>query len=201
MVLNMPALYRVLYKMVHHTCDRALSIPRVISMLGHGYTRVVNMTRLHRVLCKLYFKDSRYFECLEIWIGQVSEYTKVSKYARVLNILGFWIWRVSKYVRITHGPGQNAPLSIFDGVLNMPLVLKRQGYRSLKVVCKLYSKDSRYSEYASHCVKSVQIRSFFWSVFSCIWTKYGDLRSESPYSVPIQENTDQKKLRIWRLFI
>ena len=29
---------------------------------------------------------------------------------------------------------------------------------------------------ALHCVKSVQIRSFFWSVFSCIWTEYGDLR-------------------------
>ena len=23
-----------------------------------------------------------------------------------------------------------------------------------------------------HCVKIVQIRSFFWSVFSCIWTEY-----------------------------
>ena len=28
----------------------------------------------------------------------------------------------------------------------------------------------------AHCVKSVQIRSFFWSVFSCTWTEYGDLR-------------------------
>ena len=83
----------------------------------------------------------------------------------------------------------------------MPLVLKRQGYRSLRVVCKLYSKDSRYSEYALHCVKSVQIRSFFWSVSSCIWTEYVKLRSESLYSVQIQENTEQKKLRIWRLFI
>ena len=46
-----------------------------------------------------------------------------------------------------------------------------------------------------HCVKSVQIRSFFWSVFSCIRTEYGDLRSKSPYSVQIQENSDQKKLR------
>ena len=46
----------------------------------------------------------------------------------------------------------------------------------------------------THCVKSVQIRSFFWSVFSCIWTDYGDLRS--PNSVQTQENTDQKKLRI-----
>ena len=26
------------------------------------------------------------------------------------------------------------------------------------------------------CVKSVQIESFFWSVFSCIRTEYGDLR-------------------------
>ena len=28
-----------------------------------------------------------------------------------------------------------------------------------------------------HCVKSVQIRSYFWSVVSCIRTEYGDLRS------------------------
>ena len=31
--------------------DRALSIPRVINMLGDESTRIVNMTRLHRVLC------------------------------------------------------------------------------------------------------------------------------------------------------
>ena len=37
-----------------------------------------------------------------------------------------------------------------------------------------------------HCVKSVQIRNFFWSVFSCIRTEYG-----------MRENTDQKKLRTW----
>ena len=47
------------------------------------------------------------------------------------------------------------------------------------------------------CVKSVQIRSFFCSVFSCIWTEYGDLLRKSPYSVQVQENTEQKKLRIW----
>ena len=29
--------------------------------------------------------------------------------------------------------------------------------------------------------------------------EYGDLRSKSPYSVRIQENTDQKKHRIWTL--
>ena len=32
---------------------------------------------------------------------------------------------------------------------------------------------------------------FLWSLFSRIWTKYGDLRSKSPYSVQIRENTDQ----------
>ena len=51
-----------------------------------------------------------------------------------------------------------------------------------------------------HCVKRIQIRSFFWSVLSCIRTEYGDLLRESPYSVWIQENKDQKKLRIWTFF-
>ena len=44
------------------------------------------------------------------------------------------------------------------------------------------------------------MRSYFWSVFSCIRTENGDLWSISPYSVRIQENTDQKQLRIWTLF-
>ena len=32
-----------------------------------------------------------------------------------------------------------------------------------------------------HCVKSIQIRSFLWSVFSRIRTEYGELRIKSPY--------------------
>ena len=51
-----------------------------------------------------------------------------------------------------------------------------------------------------YCVKSVEIRSFFWSVFSRIRTECGDLFGKSPYSVRIRENTDQKKLGIWTLF-
>ena len=43
-----------------------------------------------------------------------------------------------------------------------------------------------------HCVKNVQIRSYFWSVLPCIRTEYEDLRGKSPYSVRIQENTVQK---------
>ena len=71
---------------------------------------------------------------------------------------------------------------------------------------------------SNHCVKSFQTRNFFWFVFSCIRTEYGDLQSFLwsvfscirteyedlrrifPYSVRIQENTDQKKLRIWTFF-
>ena len=36
----------------------------------------------------------------------------------------------------------------------------------------------------------VQIRSYFWSAFSNIWTEYKDLRSKFS---PNTENTDQKK--------
>ena len=43
-----------------------------------------------------------------------------------------------------------------------------------------------------HCVKSVQIRSFFWSVFSCVRTEYRDLLLKSLYSFQVHENTDQK---------
>ena len=48
--------------------------------------------------------------------------------------------------------------------------------------------------------KSVQIWTFFSFVFSCIWTEYADLLRKSQYSVWIQENADQKKLRVRRLF-
>ena len=51
-----------------------------------------------------------------------------------------------------------------------------------------------------NCVKSVQVRNYFWSVFFCIRTEYGDLLRKFPYSVRIQENTDQKYLRIWTHF-
>ena len=40
-----------------------------------------------------------------------------------------------------------------------------------------------------HCVRSVQIRSYFWSVFSCIRTEYGDLL---PYSFRLKENADKE---------
>ena len=54
-----------------------------------------------------------------------------------------------------------------------------------------FGQNKRYKKHA-YCVKSVQMRSYFWPVFSCIRTEYGDLRSKSLYLVRIQENTDQK---------
>ena len=50
-----------------------------------------------------------------------------------------------------------------------------------------------------HCVKGVQIRGFFWSVFFRIWIESGDLLRKFTYLVQICKNTDQKKLRI-RIF-
>ena len=40
-----------------------------------------------------------------------------------------------------------------------------------------------------HCVKSVQIRSFFWSAFFHTQTEYGEIRSICPYLVRKWENT------------
>ena len=51
-----------------------------------------------------------------------------------------------------------------------------------------------------HCVKSVQIRSLFWSVFFRIRTEYEELRSISPFLVRMRENTDQKILLFSTLF-
>ena len=76
------------------------------------------------------------------------------------------------------------------------------------VICKTWNSNELIGVFDwnswsknKHCVKGVQIRSFFWSVFSRIRTEYVDFRRKSSYSVRIRENMDQKKLRIWTLFI
>ena len=63
---------------------------------------------------------------------------------------------------------------------------------SILIISWWYNINEKVGSQWNHCVKSVQIQSYFWSVFSCIRTEYGDLRSKSPYSVRIRENTDQK---------
>ena len=56
----------------------------------------------------------------------------------------------------------------------------------------IFTRRNRRDIGDNHCVKSVLMRSYFWSVFSCILTEYGDLQSKSPYPVRMQENADQK---------
>ena len=52
-----------------------------------------------------------------------------------------------------------------------------------KTIIQNFWGNNCFFQYIKHCVKGVQIRSSFWSVFCCFWTAYGDLRSTSPYSV------------------
>ena len=51
-----------------------------------------------------------------------------------------------------------------------------------------------------HCVKNVQILSFFWSEVSCVWTEYGDLWSHSHIQSEYRKIRTRKKLRIWTFF-
>ena len=48
----------------------------------------------------------------------------------------------------------------------------------------------KHSYNKAHYVKTVQMRSFFWSVFSGTRTEYGKIRSISPYAVRMWGNTD-----------
>ena len=68
-------------------------------------------------------------------------------------------------------------------------------YRTHPVAAHLIKEDTK----NHHCVKNVQIRSFFWTVFSRIRIEYEEIRSISLFSVRIWENTDQKQLRICTL--
>ena len=80
--------------------------------------------------------------------------------------------------------------TIVEGIVNSPInnlsapnywPLNEQcfpSYRnqSIHLHCKwinLFLYDRKH--WSLHCVESVQIRSYFWSVFSCIRTGYGDL--------------------------
>ena len=65
-------------------------------------------------------------------------------------------------------------------------------------------------EYVIHIVQTVERSRRFKPTlhekcpntkFSRIRAEYGEMRSISPYSVRMRENTYQKKLRIWTLFM
>ena len=51
-----------------------------------------------------------------------------------------------------------------------------------------------------HCVKSVSIQRIFWSIFSRIWTEYGDILRISPHSARILTFFTQCYFWIYALF-
>ena len=112
----------------------------------------------------------------------------------ILNILHSSIWTLSLALSICqYWPYETSHLTaktffIILTIINRYHFLTKPKWTTLK------------NFILHHYVKSVQIRSFFWSVFSCIRTEYGELLHKSTYSFQIQENTDQRKLRIRTLF-
>ena len=93
---------------------------------------------------------------------------------------------------------------LFAGPLTVTLLGKNSLTDSLvfRDFTEIYTRKLKAFNYWSfHCVKSVQIRSNFWSVFSHIRTEHRKIRSISPYSVLMWENTDQILLCIWTLFM
>ena len=76
--------------------------------------------------------------------------------------------------------------SFFDTDINVITVILKNSQLSTNI-------SNIYITPASKCAKSVRIRSIFWSIIFCIRAEWGNLLRKSPYSVRIQENTDQKK--------
>ena len=74
---------------------------------------------------------------------------------------------------------QNVPMQMFDRILNKPWFLNMPGFW-------IYLS----SQYPT-LRKNWPYLKLFWSVFSRIRTKYGEIRSIFPYSVRMRENTDQ----------
>ena len=64
-------------------------------------------------------------------------------------------------------------------------------FRPLRVILTLNFVKFEAAYVCKSLREKVQIRTFFWYVFSCIRTEYGDLWSKCPYSVRIQENMDK----------
>ena len=104
---------------------------------------------------------------------------------------------------------------ISSALTNIPMLFNEpKVHKRTPLECqRMLQSDIRYNNEQSvilhnkqkrlHCMESVQIGSFFWSVISRIRTEYGEIRSMlsiSPYSAQMPENMDQKKLRIWTLF-
>ena len=79
----------------------------------------------------------------------------------------FWImllWYLSSefWINAAYYPISYLRISKFSSLMGK---IENQWSRSIR------KKMFRYAQFScsTHCVKSVQIRSFFWSIFSCMW--------------------------------
>ena len=122
-----------------YMCDKFLSIPWALNMLVLQYTRVVNIGRLHMVLCKLHFIDSQYrmsrvLIMLRFWMYQEFKYAilnsfekNTSSYIFESETLGFWLCQVSLRKRSSYRYLQSSycsSVSAYNSVLNMPMLHK-----------------------------------------------------------------------------
>ena len=97
-------------------------------------------------------------------------------------------WKMSKY-----GPEITPSLDTFHAVIAHKTLLYYMSSTTLLVENQTGSEKlhDQSCMLTIHCLKSVQMRSFFWSVFSHIRTEYGEILRIFPYSVRMRENTDQ----------
>ena len=101
------------------------------------------------------------------------------------------VWELKEYIKEAENQFQDK--SVHKGVNFKETILPKLVEKSNKFFKKLCSQKCLTENFKRvHYVKSAQIQNFFWSVFSCIRTEHGYLRSKSPYSVRIQENKVQK---------
>ena len=69
-------------------------------------------------------------------------------------------------------------------------VFLERSWRSFEAVLKAFGKSLEGALKTSLREKCLYLE-LFWSLFSRIWTEYAEIRSISPYSIWMRENTDQ----------
>ena len=72
-------------------------------------------------------------------------------------------------------------------------------HAKFSITLVLMLRITKRSKIRDHCVKSFQIRSFFWSVFSCIQTEYGKIRTRTNFVLVCFENLSNCKKHLQKV--